>query len=253
MANEIREAIKRKLGLTVSVGVSHNKIFAKLGSDLKKPDAVTVIRDDNFKEKVWSLPAQNLFGVGHATQKVFNSFGIRTIGDIANWSVDFHKSKFGKRGIDLWDNANGRDYTPVIIRDIEALDKSCGNGITTLQDLTTNDEVFKVMFELSQEIGHRLYTYNKRAKRIAIDIRDNKLNTKQWQCQLSHTIQSPRDLAKQAYHLFQKSYDWHLPIRSVTVRAINLVSTDEPEQMDLFFDMEKYKKSVALDNAIETI
>ena len=109
------------------------------------------------------------------------------------------------------------------------------------------------MFELSQEIGHRLYTYNKRAKGIAIDIRDNKLNTKQWQCQLSHTIQSPRDLAKQAYHLFQKSYDWHLPIRSVTVRAINLVSTDEPEQMDLFFDMEKYKKSVALDNAIETI
>ncbi|MBR0236061.1 MAG: DNA polymerase IV [Clostridia bacterium] len=253
IANEIRETIKNELGLTISVGVSFNKIFAKLGSDMKKPDAVTVIRDDDFKDKIWNLPASDLLGVGRATTKVLNSFGIRTIGDMARWPTDFYKRKFGKRGIELWNFANGKDNSPVTVRDIEALDKSCGNGITTLQDLNTNEEVFKVMFELSQEIGHRLFIYNKYAKGIAIDIRDSDLMTKQWQSQLSFSTQSPKVIAKEAYKLFGRSYEWRKPIRSVTVRAINLVSSDEPEQIDLFLDTKRHEREKNLDRAIENI
>lgn len=253
IANEIKETIKLELGLTVSVGVSFNKIFAKLGSDMKKPDAVTVIPEDGFKEKVWGLPASDMLGVGHATQKVLDSYGIRTIGQLASWPVEFYQKKFGKRGVDLWNFANGRDQSRVTVRDFEALDKSCGNGITTLQDLETSYEVWKVMLELSQEIGHRLYTYNKKATGIAIDIRSNDLLTKEWQCSLPLATQSASVIARNAFALFSRTYDWRLPIRSVTVRAINLVSLNVPEQIDMFYDANQHAKAESLDKCIEDI
>jgi len=253
IANDIRETVKNELGLTISVGVSFNKVFAKLGSDMKKPDAVTVIRAENFREKVWGLPASALLGVGRATKKTLDSFGIRTIGDIAKWPCDFFKRKFGKRGVELWNNANGVDHSPVVERDLASLDKSCGNGITTVSDLTEPGEVFKVMFELSQDIEHRLFVCNKKARGVAIDIRSNDLYVKQWQTALSRPTQSSRDIAKQAFELFSQNYTWRIPIRSVTVRAINLVSCDEAEEIDIFFDEKKYLKGQALTRCIEDI
>lgn len=253
IANEIRETIKLELGLTISVGVSFNKIFAKLGSDMKKPDAVTIIPKDGFKEKIWNLPASDMLGVGRATEKALGSVGIHTIGQLATWPVEFFQRKFGKRGVDLWNFANGRDVSRVTVRDFEALDKSCGNGITTLQDLEEPYEVWKVMLELSQEVGHRLYTYNKKATGIAIDIRSNDLYTKEWQCSLPLATQSASVIAKYAFALFSRSYDWRLPIRSVTVRAINLVSLNVPDQIDMFYDACQHAKAESLDKCIEEI
>ena len=253
IAYEIKETIKAELGLTVSIGVSFNKIFAKLGSDMRKPDAVTVITRDSFKEQIWELPASDLLGIGRATTKKLDSYGIRTIGQVATYPMDFFQRKFGKCGVDIWCFANGLDKSKVTVRNIEALDKSCGHGITALQDLETSVEVWKFILELSQDIGHRLITFNKKATGVAISVRDNELFTKQWQTKIPLSTQSPSVIAREAFSLFEKNYSWQHPIRSITVRAINLVSLDYDEQINLFYDAEKNSRIEALDKAVENI
>lgn len=124
VANEIRETIKFEFGLTISVGVSFNKIFAKLGSDMKKPDAVTVIEKESFREKIWGLPATNLLDVGRATQRFLDNFCIRTIGDLANTNPDFLKGRLGKNGIALWNFTNGNNHSIVAKQDFVSPIKS---------------------------------------------------------------------------------------------------------------------------------
>ena len=132
VANEIRETIKFELGLTISVGVSFNKIFAKLGSDMKKPDAVTVIEKDTFKDKIWGLPASDLLGVGRATRKVLDRYAIRTIGDLANTDPDLLKRWLGKNGVALWQFANGLDCSAVAKTDFVSPVKSVGHGLSLI-------------------------------------------------------------------------------------------------------------------------
>ena len=251
IAEKIRKTVKFELGLTVSIGVSFNKIFAKLGSDMKKPDAITVIGKDTFKEQIWGLPASDLLGVGRATARSLSAIGITTIGQMAELPCDILRRRLGKRGIDLWRFANGLDTSPVTVRDIEAPDKSVGHGMTAVQDLENNADVWKFLLELCQDIGHRLYTFNKRATGIAIAVRDNELFTRQWQRGLSMPTQSPSVIAKEAFALFTRSYDWRRPIRSLTVRAIDLASHDMPFQLDMFSDPVKVAKAESLDKAIE--
>ena len=141
IANEIRERVKSELGITVSVGVSFNKIFAKLGSDYKKPDAVTVISKDNFRDIVWPLPCGDLLMVGRATAAKLNSYGIKTIGELANTDEKFLKTVLGKNGQTLRDYANGLDISPVRRADEASDVKSVGNSTTTPRDLVDNDDV----------------------------------------------------------------------------------------------------------------
>lgn len=175
VANDIRETIKFELGLTISVGVSFNKIFAKLGSDMKKPDAVTVIPKDTFRDKIWGLPAADLLGVGRATQRVLDSYCIRTIGDLAKTDPDFLNRRLGKNGIALWQYANGNDRSRVMNTDFVSPVKSVGHGITTIEDLENDEQVWPVFLELTQDIGHKLRVHKKCADGVAIHIRDNTL------------------------------------------------------------------------------
>ena len=253
IAEEIKETIQSELGLTVSIGVSFNKIFAKLGSDMKKPHAITVIPKETFREQIWDLPASDMLGVGRATEKKLSALGIRTIGQIAQFPVDFLKRRLGKCGVDLWRFANGLDESPVTVRDIEAPDKSVGHGMTAVQDLENPAEVWKFILELCQGIGHRLYVFHKKATGIALAVRDNQLFTKQWQCGLPVPTQSPSTIAKEAFSLFMRSYEWKHPIRSLTVQAINLTSLDTPCQLDLFSEPLKVAKAEALDKVIEEL
>ena len=253
MAEEIKKTITYELGLTVSIGVSFNKIFAKLGSDMKKPDAITVINKETFREQIWNLPASDMLGVGRATEKKLSSVGIRTIGQIAQFPCDYFQRKLGKCGVDLWRFANGMDDSQVTVRDYEAPDKSVGHGMTAIQDLENDAEVWKFILELCQDIGHRLYVFNKKATGIAIVIRDNELFTKQWQSAIPVPTQSPSSIAKEAFSLFLRSYDWKRPIRSLTVRAINLTSLDTPCQLDIFSDPVKVARAEALDKTIEEL
>ena len=253
VANDIRETIKFELGLTISVGVSFNKIFAKLGSDMKKPDAVTVIPKDTFRDKIWGLPAADLLGVGRATQRVLDSYCIRTIGDLAKTDPDFLNRRLGKNGIALWQYANGNDRSRVMNADFVSPVKSVGHGITTIEDLENDEQVWPVFLELTQDIGHKLRVHKKCADGVAIHIRDNTLFSKQWQTALDMPTQSPMLIAKAAFALFEKRYDWRNPIRSVMIQAINLVPQDTPRQVDLFMNIEKIEKAERLDQCIETI
>lgn len=253
LANIIRERMKFELGLTVSVGVSFNKIFAKLGSDMKKPDAVTVIPKETFREKIWDLPASDMLGVGRATEKVLSAYGIKTIGELAKASPELIKGRLGKCGLMCVQYANGLDCSPVAPMDFEAPIKSVGHGITTRQDLENPAEVWNIMLSLTQDIGHKLRVYEKRAAGVQIDIRDNQLAHKQWQCPLVNRTNSSAIIAETAFDLFNRSYRWNYPIRSVTVRAINLHSAGEPEQIDLFGNVTRIDRQEKLETVIEEI
>lgn len=234
IAEQIRQAVKSELGLTVSVGVSFNKIFAKLGSDMKKPDAVTVIPKDSFREKIWQLPVSDLIGVGKATQRALDKYQIKTIGDLANANPVLLAGNLKSHAYRLHDYANGLDDSPVLHKDFVTPAKSVGHGATTPKDLEHPEEVRLLMADLCQRIGRKLRTYEKKAGGIAISIKDNDFRTKQWQKQLTIPSQSASFLAKEAFTLFAQSYLWEKPIRAVTITAINLCEENAPCQLDLF-------------------
>ena len=153
IAEQIRRSVREELGLTVSIGVSFNKIFAKLGSDMKKPDAITVITKDGFRDKVWPLHCSELLYCGPATTRKLENVGIHTIGDIARTDPAFIKRLLGVNGLALWTYAIGEDRSRVMHKDFVSPVKSVGHGITCIADLENEDEVFRVMLELSQDVG----------------------------------------------------------------------------------------------------
>ncbi len=253
VANQIREIIKFELGITASVGVSFNKIFAKLGSDMKKPDAVTVISQSEFQKKIWDLPASDLLGVGRATKRILDRYGIHTIGELARAEPDLLQRILGKNGVALWSYASGYDASPVLNAGFVSPVKSVGHGVTTVADLENNEQVWSVFLDLTQEIGHKLRLHQKCATGTAIHIRDNTLSSKQWQTNTCIPTQSPMLLAKTAFELFKKKYPWNTPIRSVTIQAINLVPQDTPYQLNMSVDTEKIDKIERLEDCVEEI
>ena len=156
IAEEIRERMKTELGVTVSIGVSWNKIFAKFGSDYKKPDAVTVITPENYRKIVWQSPVEDLLYVGRATRRKLNNLGILTVGDLARMDPEILHSHFGKMGYILSVFARGEDQTPVSVQDYESPIKSIGNSTTTPRDLTTEEDVKIVTYVLSESVASRL-------------------------------------------------------------------------------------------------
>ena len=146
---------------------------------MKKPDAVTVIEKETFRDIVWGLPAADLLGVGRATQRVLDNYCIRTIGDLAQTDPDFLKRRLGKNGIALWQYANVNDHSLVHKADFVSPIKSVGHGITNVEDLEENEQVWPVFLELTQDIGHKLRVHQKCADGVAIHIRDNTLFSKQ--------------------------------------------------------------------------
>ena len=253
IAESIRQTVKEELGLTVSIGVSFNKMFAKLGSDMKKPDAITEIRKAEFKKKIWPLPASDLLFVGRATTAKLEQYGITTIGGIANADPQFLKRLLGVNGLGLWRAAAGLDDSPVMHKDFVSPIKSVGHGITCTADLENEDEVWKVMLELSQDIGHRLRIHKLKASGVQISIRSNDLGFRQYQAHLTLATQSPSIIAHKAIQIFRDNYHWIMPVRAVTVRAINLRPKNEPEQIDLFTDMRQLERLDRLDDCIEDI
>ena len=253
IAEEIRQATREELGLTVSIGVSFNKIFAKLGSDMKKPDAVTVITKDNFKEKVWPLNASEMIYVGPATTRKLNSRAIYTIGELAECDPKLLERWFGINGIHIWRFANGTDESRVMHREFVSPVKSVGHGITCNADLVNEDDVWKVMLQLTQDIGHKLRIHKLKAAGVQIAVRTKDLNYFQFQTKLAFKTQLPNEIASTAFALFQEKYNWQADVRAVTVRAINLEPQDEAEQVSMFVDYTKVCKNEKVQDAIEEI
>ncbi len=253
LADKLREIVREELGLTISVGVSFCKVFAKLGSDLKKPDATTSIPKDRFRQVIGDLPAEDLLGVGRSTRRVLDRYGIFTIGQLADADCRWLEGKLGKNGKTLWRFANGLDTSAVADIGFSSPIKSIGHGTTTMKDLTADCQIWLVLLELAQEVGHKLRLHQKRAHGVSVVIRDNTMGFRQWQTPLPVPTQSPFYLAECAYRLFRERYDWMLPVRAVTIRAIRLVDQDEPFQLDLSVDGEQLEKRERLESSVEEI
>lgn len=166
IAEEIRQTVKDELGITVSIGVSFNKIFAKLGSDMKKPDAVTVLDDSNWRERIWPIPVSELLYVGRSTTRKLMERCVYTIGDLAKTDPSILTSWFGKNGMGLWIFANGEDGSRVMPDGYEAPIKSVGHGITCSCDLHKNEEVWKVMLELTFALKGNSYRWSELIKQF---------------------------------------------------------------------------------------
>lgn len=253
IAEEIRQAVKDELGLTVSIGVSFNKIFAKLGSDMKKPDAITEITKENFRDKVWPLDVSELLYVGRATSRKLAAYGIHTIGELAATDPRLLRSWFGINGVKLWTYASGLGSSRVMQKDFVSPIKSVGHGITCTADLENEEEVYKVMLELSQDVGHRLRIHDLAATGVQVTVRANDLDFHQYQCRLPYKTQIPGEIAHAGFALFRERYTWRNKVRAVTIRGINLVEQKEPEQLSLFQDRKKHDKLELLQDAIEEI
>lgn len=236
IADALRQRIKDQEQLSISVGVSFNKIFAKLGSDLKKPDAVTVLSRENYKEQVWPLPIEELLFVGRSTAKKLRDMGIDTIGKIAATPVQVLESALGKMGAVFWRYANGYDDNPVKKCGQSTPAKSIGNSTTTPRDLTCNEDVKKALYSLSDTVATRVREQLLRGQVVEIWVRDNALHGMVRQRSMSHPTCLTNVIAQQAYSLFLEHYDWHLPIRSIGVRVSGLTPMDEDRQTDLFLD-----------------
>lgn len=249
-AYEIKERIKREIGLTVSIGVSWNKIFAKLGSDMKKPDAVTAITEENYRQTVWTLPVQELLYVGSATRQKLNRVGIKTIGDLANADKELLLSLLGKWGEYLHIFANGRDMTPVVTVEEEQNIRSIGNSLTVYRDLENVGEVEMIIYLLSDAVASRMReTGLEYARTVYIGVRSEKLAGYGRQGKLSRPSGDKNTIAKKALQLFTEFYPWAERVRSVGISVSDFYSG--PLQLDMFHDEEKEQKRKRLDAAID--
>ena len=239
IAEEIRQRVKDELGVTVSIGVSFNKIFAKLGSDLKKPDAITMIPADNFQNIVWPLPAGDLLYVGKATERKLRKLGIITIGGIANCPLDVLTQLLGKWGEVLWLFANGKDSSPVRKIDESAAVKSIGNGTTCPRDLTTEEDIKLVFMVLAESVAARLRDYGLKCTGVQIMVRDSKLYYMTRQSKLLKPTNLSDEILNKAMELFKNNYDWWRPVRALGLSGINLVTEHSGIELSLFEDPKK--------------
>lgn len=250
IADEIRNRVKKELGLTASVGVSYNKIFAKLGSDLKKPDATTVIGQD-FKEKIWHLPADMLLYVGKATYEKLLNYGIRTIGDLANADIAFLNRLLGKNGMMLWAFANGLDQTPVSYTYSQRIIKTIGNSTTTPRDLISDTDIKIILYILSESVSERMRKEHFYCHGVQISIRDNNLCSYERQGKLKVPTCTAQAVFNMAYSLFKKHSPSN-PVRSLGIRVCKL-TYQEYRQLSFLEDAVEDQKHENLEYAIDNI
>lgn len=250
IANDIRNRIRCETGLTISAGVSFNKIFAKLGSDMKKPDATTVISSDNFKEKIWQLPASELLFVGRRTAKALEKYGIKTIGDIALSHGDFMRKILSKNGFDLWLYANGMDSSPVSHIDAKPAIKSLSRGITCVESLFSVYEVERVLAELCLSVSKGLRREQLLAMGIQVAVKDDNLTVKQYSAQLEFPTFSTKELFDGAMSLFLEKHKWKGNIRSLTVHTYNLVNEKSFQQLFLGYDIQTHERLERVDGVL---
>ncbi len=256
IAHTIRKTVKNETGLTVSVGVSFSKVFAKLGSDMKKPDAVTVITENDVESTVWKLGCGELLMVGRSTLKSLNSMGIFTIGDLATADTGALKNKLGKNGVSLKKMALGEGDATVTPFHSHQKPKSISNSATASRDLKNNDEVFAAILNFSEMICERLRKESLLAKGVAVHIRTFDLEGREFQAPLKSPTDISYILAKAAMELFLENYKFEKPLRAVGVRAINLIDQNlKGAQLSFFgesdFEITQNKIETEIENIRE--
>ena len=268
IAQEISNRMKKELGITVSIGVSFNKIFAKLGSDYKKPDAITTMNKDEYRDKAWPLPVSDLLYVGRATNSKLYGMGIRTIGDLAKTEEPLLVRNLGKMGSILWAFANGYDDSPVKLENTSAPVKSVGNSTTTPKDMETDEDVKIVLYILAESVAARLRENGFRCRTVEISIRDKDLFYFSKQVKLKNASNITREIAEAGYKIYKESYRlpadeqelknsrpefYQKPLRSIGIRGTDLVTDYFWEQLDMFMDPQAREKQMKMDAAVDNI
>ena len=251
IAHEIRVRVKRELGITVSVGMSFNKIFAKLGSDMKKPDAVTVIPADSFREKVWPLPVGDLLFVGPATRRKLADMNVRTIGDLARFDAECLRGRLGKPGLVLKAYAAGLDRSPVMPSDARMAIQSIGNSTTPPHDLETLADARCLYYLLAESVAARLRQEGLRARCVSISARNAELVTRSCQQMLPRATSLTGEIAQAAMRLFDRRFALNFPYRSVGLSCSALTPDDAPVQLDFLDDEARSIKTERLESAID--
>lgn len=252
IADELRRRIREEIGVTVSVGVSFNKTFAKMGSDYKKPDATTVISRENYKGLLWPLPIGELLFVGKSGASVLKNHGILTIGDLAQADPASISSFFGKTGTHLQQAARGEDLSPVLPTGYEEQPKSISHSVTFDHDLTDPAELLAGITLISDQVGTRLRRKKLFASVVQIQIKDTSLKVINRQKQLAQYTCSTRLIRDTAVRLLRENWPEGMPIRMLSVGVTGL-SLDGSQQLDLFMDTAKAEKAQRLDEAVDSI
>ena len=252
IADELRRRIRQELGVTASVGVSYNKIFAKLGSDMKKPDATTVITSERFKEIVWPLPVSDLLYVGRATHAKLKRYCIKTIGDLAAADQRFLQRLLGQNGMMLWCFANGLDTSPVSNIGAKSLIHSIGNSTTAPRDLVTDEDIKITLYVLCESVSARMREYDFVCDTVQLGVRDNELQSYERQGKLPYPNRTAKALFEKAFELYKRNHLSGKPVRSLSVRACRL-SVQENEQLSLLPDVAAIQKQEELESAVDAL
>lgn len=252
IADKIRERIKHELGITASVGVSFNKIFAKLGSDLRKPDYTTEITRENMRELVWPLPADQLLFAGKRTAGILKGNGINTIGQLAQADDMMLQGILGKAGFMLKSYANGLDESPVQRLDYHEPVKSIGNSTTCYRDLETDQDVSSVMWTLAESVASRLREQGFMCCGLAVSMRDNQLNVFSRQVLTDRPVNTAAEIMSYAWKLYHDNYRWHNSLRSIGIRCFRLTAVQD-RQLSLFEEDNTSERDLNLEKTIDDI
>lgn len=253
VADEIRIRVKREIGLTISVGVSFNKVFAKLGSDYKKPDAVTQITRENYRDIVWPLSVSDIIGVGKATAETLGNMGVKTIGELANFDAKLLKRRLGINGEKLWCFANGKDDAPVLCGCEVPKSKSIGRSITLPKDITSREHVWKMVVALSEEVMYSARKSGLKGKNAELSIKDSKLEVHTFNCTQQDFISTSRMLAESVIRLYDTGAMMNMKIRAIGVRIFNLYEDSSAMQMSFFSSDERNIRDEILEKEMESI
>ena len=251
IANQIRERVKKETGLTISVGVSFNKVFAKMGSDMKKPDAVTVITRENFKEKLWNLPVSDMLMVGRKTTAKLNKLNVKTIGELARANdemLDFH---FGINGKKMKDNALGLDAEPVREYVKSRKVESVGHGMTAVRNLVSFEDVHTMLCYLADLVATRLRKYGMKGYGVHLDLRSSELTHKSKQCKLPFATQTGAEIVKACMKMCKEIWHEDYALRTISISVFDLVPDTFAEQTSLFEKEDKKKEK--MEKAIDQI
>lgn len=244
VAYEINERVYKELGFTVNVGVSSNKLLAKMASDFEKPNKVHTLHEYEIEDKMWPLPVSELFMIGKKTvPKLFN-LGIKTIGDLARQDKEFIVRKFGKMGVMMHDYANGIDSSPV--NNIIEKPKSIGNSVTLPNDLKDEEEIYKIVLALCEQVSYRLRCHDLVASTVNLQLRNKDFKDISHQKPLSFITSSTKEIAKTSKELLKEMYKGE-PIRLVGVRVDNLQEKDEVQMSFFENDTKQEKLDTVLD------
>lgn len=255
LADTIRMRVKHELGLTISVGVSFNKVFAKLGSDYKKPDATTVIAPENWNEFVWPLPVESLLYVGRAATAELARHGVRTVGQLAAMPQETLEAMFGKLGLQLHRCANGLDNARVLGENERPPVKSVGNSTTFSHDLTTWDEVRTGAALLSDSVAMRLRQHGLYCGGVSVSVKNSRFQTVSKQKLLGHSTHLMREINDAALELLRLAWRAPDPVRLLSVTAMHLTDREETyEQLDLLSTApQRQEKQERLESAMDKI